>query len=67
MQYSLQDSIEHRARLAYLGFYNEYCHAFCLGSWDQLTESQKEHYRKKAEKDRWLKCIDYLKNSPYVW
>lgn len=52
MQYSLQDIIEYRAKSAYQEFYNDYKHAFCLGSWEQLTEEQKEHYRKKAEKDR---------------
>ena len=46
MQYSLQDGIEHRAKLAYQDFYNANKHAFCLGSWDQLTEGQKAHYKK---------------------
>jgi|SanBayMetagenome_1026888.scaffolds.fasta_scaffold46893_2 hypothetical protein len=54
MHYSLQNIIEHRAKLAYQEFYNDYKHAFCLSSWEQLTEEQKQHYRKKAEKDRWL-------------
>jgi hypothetical protein len=41
---SLQESIEHRAKLAYQEFYNANKHAFCLGSWEQLTEKQKKHY-----------------------
>jgi len=53
MQISLKDSIEHKAKLAYQEFYNEYKHSFCLGSWEQLIEEQKQHYRKKAAKQIW--------------
>lgn len=53
MKVSLQESIEHRAKLAYQDFYNTHKHAFCLGSWEQLTEEQKVYYRNKANEAYW--------------
>jgi hypothetical protein len=45
---TLKKAIETKAKLAYQKFYNEYKHAFCLGSWEQLTESQKHYYKMKG-------------------
>lgn len=41
---TIKELIEEKAKLAYQDFYNANKHAFCLGSWEQLTESQKKHY-----------------------
>ena len=53
MQISLQEVIEHKAKLAYQEFYNANKHAFCLGSWNQLTEGQKKHYKKVSNEAYW--------------
>lgn len=65
----LKGSIEEKAKLAYQDFYLANKHAFCLGSWEQLTEGQKEHYRKVSNKTMWeknnqtvLPTIEELKN-----
>lgn len=64
MKISLQESIEHRAWLAYQDFYNTNKHAFCLGSWEQLTEGQREHYRKVSNKAIFKELITSIDNAP---
>lgn len=68
MQIKLQDNIEERAKLAYQDFYNANKHAFCLGSWEQLTEGQREHYRKKATKiEKDLETLNIIFNPYSIW
>jgi hypothetical protein len=53
MKTNIKELIEIRAKLTYQDFYNTNKHAFCLGSWEQLTESQREYYRKVSNKAFW--------------
>lgn len=67
MKVSLKESIEHRAKLAYQEFYNKYKHSFCLGSWEQLTENQKEHYRKLSQKAMWEEFTNITNDTKLVF
>lgn len=63
---AVKETIETRAKLAYQDFYNEYKHAFCLGSWNSLTKSQKEHYRRVSEKAMWEEFINITNDTKLV-